>query len=500
MLRTSNYTIYVDLPGNSEEMLLVHGYTGAYDKVSRRVATYMRSLERRRPPKPLYGDWSPEAEVEGQVPLPSEGTLQVLKRRGYLTEMSPESEAEFFTAVTDRLHQRKILGMPSYIVMPTYNCNLRCSYCFQDHMRTDQRFGHLLRTMRPEMVDRIFAGLPKIEALHGIEGDGPRARRIGFFGGEPLLEASRPTVQYIMDKALALGTAAFWAVTNGTELHAYEALLSPEKLSQLQITIDGPPQEHDRRRIYADGSGSYERIARNISMALDHGVYVSIRLNVDRNNVQTLPELAEEFVARGWDSQPRFSVYTAPIRAENENTDAKSTFNTWELDQAVAVLHEQHAQMTVIGRPDSSIKQQARQIFGASGASMPTFRESFCSAHTRMYIFDAFADIYACWDRTGDPTVRIGRLDEDGSVTLNTTVNHLWRSRTVASNPVCRNCRYALHCGGGCAVLALGKTGEYHSNFCDGFASRFRSSVAEAYLEHVRGEELTVTSGRVCDQ
>lgn len=500
MLRTSSYTIYVDLPGSDEEMLLVHGYTGAFDKVSRRVATYVRSLERRRAPKPLYGDWSPEPEVEGQAIPPSDSTLQVLKRRGYLTELSAEAEEEFFTAFTERLHQRNILRMPSYIFMPTYNCNLRCSYCFQDHMRTDARFRHLLRVIQPEMVDRIFSALPEIEAMHGVEGDEPRTRRIGFFGGEPLLEATRPMVQYIIEKALAMGDASFWAVSNATDLHAYEDLLGPGRLSHVQVTIDGPPAEHDKRRIYADGSGSYERIARNISMALDRGTFISIRLNVDRDNVGTLPELAQDFLARGWDKHPRFSVYTAPIRAENENTDAKTTFNTWELDRALAALHEQNSWMEVIGRPDDSIKQQARQIFGGVGASVPTFRESFCSAHTRMYIFDPFADIYACWDRTGDPTIRIGQVHEDSSVTLNTTVTHLWRSRTVSSNPVCRNCRYALHCGGGCAVLAVGKTGEYHSNFCDGFASRFRASVAEAYLEHLRGEELTVTSGRVCDQ
>jgi uncharacterized protein len=34
-LRTSSYTIYVDLPGDASQVLLVHGYTGAYDRVSR---------------------------------------------------------------------------------------------------------------------------------------------------------------------------------------------------------------------------------------------------------------------------------------------------------------------------------------------------------------------------------------------------------------------------------------------------------------------------------
>ena len=37
MLRTSSYVIYVDLPGNPDEMLLVQTYTGAFDRVSRRV-------------------------------------------------------------------------------------------------------------------------------------------------------------------------------------------------------------------------------------------------------------------------------------------------------------------------------------------------------------------------------------------------------------------------------------------------------------------------------
>jgi uncharacterized protein len=223
-------------------------------------------------------------------------------------------------------------------------------------------------------------------------------------------------------------------------------------------------------------------------------------LNLDRNNIDRLPELAEEFLARGWDRNPNFSVYTATIRAMNEQTDARMTFDTWELDQALSRMRAANPRLEVIGRPDDGLKAMTRRVFGDPEISMPTFRESFCSAHTRMYIFDAFADIYACWERTGDPKIRIGHLEEDGSVTFNPGMNLLWRSRTVASNPVCRRCRYAFHCGGGCAVLALGKTGSYHANFCDGFASRFRASVAEAYLEHIRGEIFKEDQGRACDQ
>src|SRR6185295_14142141 len=299
MLRTSSYTIYVDLPDNGEDMLLVHGYTGAYDRVSRRVASYVRSLETNRPPKPLYGEWSPEPLVDGQALPPAQPTIDTLKKRGYLTELDPTDEEALFGKFARTRHalaNRQV----SFIFMPTYNCNLRCSYCFQDHMRTNPAYQHLLRTMRPALVDRIFAAMSQIEAHHGVQATEQPVRNIGFFGGEPLLERSRPIVEYIIQQAKATSRASFWAVTNATDLHVYRDLLGPEGIAFLQITLDGPAHEHDQRRIYADGSGSFERIAQNISMALERGARISVRMNVDRNNIAQLPELADEIIARGW--------------------------------------------------------------------------------------------------------------------------------------------------------------------------------------------------------
>ncbi len=498
MLRTSSYTIYVDLPDNPREMLLVHGYTGAYDKVSRRVAAYLRSHESRRPPKPLYGDWTPDPEAPHDSEAPPSDVIDILKQRGYLTTASPEREAEFFAGFAVKLHERQSKRQPSYILMPTYNCNLRCSYCFQDHMRTDSSFKHLLATMKPAMVDRILIGMANLEAQQGLDPDTQRTRSIGLFGGEPLLSANREIVEYILRRANDLGRADFWAVSNATDLHAYSDLLGPGALARLQITLDGPPAEHDRRRVYADNGPTFERIARNIDLALDRGVLVNIRLNIDRNNINELPALTQEIIDRGWHEQPEFSVYTAPINAVNEQTDRKTTFNSWQLDQALTDLREEHPDTWIIGRPDETIRVRARKIFDGEDPS-PQLRPSFCGAHDQMFIFDPFGDIYACWERTGDARIRIAHVAEDGKVEFKYEVNQEWRSRSVASNPVCRQCRYALHCGGGCAILALGQRGKFHANYCDGFASRFRASVADAYRAHSEGEESAHLHDRLCD-
>lgn len=495
-MRTSSYTVYVDLPDNRDEMLLVHGYSGAYDKVSRRVATYLRSLDTVKPPRPLYGAWSPEPPVEGQVAPPSEATIGVLKRRGYLTDMTVEQEVAYFSKVANNLHA--LSNRPSYIFMPTYDCNLRCGYCFQDHMRTDPRYRPLLRVMRREMIDRIFAAMPRIEEHHGLLPGPVRRRGMGFFGGEPFLAQSRPAVEYIINKAQADGDTTFWAITNGTELDAYRDLLGPDKINWVQITLDGPPREHDRRRIYADGRGSFERIARNLTMALEQGTSVSVRMNVDRTNIGQLPELADELVARGWSRYETFSAYTAVIAAYGDNVDTKTTFSSWELDQALDRLREQHPNMGIIRRPDDPLASRVQAIFTSQGR--PDLNATYCNAHNGMYLFDSFGDMYACWDRTGDSNIRIGSIAADGRLELDDTNARMWRSRNVTTNPICRQCRYALYCGGGCAVLALNYRGEFFTNYCDGFAARFRSSVADAYGKHVSGGDTAVTVSPGCDQ
>jgi len=267
----------------------------------------------------------------------------------------------------------------------------------------------------------------------------------------------------------------------------------------VQITLDGTPDQHDRRRIYADGSGSFAKIAEGIDLTLAQGARVSLRINVDRSNLEELPGVARELAARGWASHPGFSAYTSPVRAGNGKTDPGDTLSTWDLDRELTRLRAEHPEVVTVSRPDEGLRARARSIFDTGGEILPSLRPSFCGAHDRMYIFDPFGDIYSCWERTGDPKIRTGRVLPDGEVELREDQIATWHGRTVASNPVCRRCRYALHCGGGCAVLALGKNGSYHSNYCDGFASRFRASLAESYRDHIAGSAPIVLQEKVCD-
>lgn len=499
-LRTSSYTIFADLPNETNQMLLVHGYTGAYDKVSRSVATYVRSLTTAPPPKPLYGEWVSDPVAPGTQPsAPSEWTLDLLRRRGYLTRMTPQEEFGYVKTIADRLHASEQKSLPQFVIMPTYQCNLRCPYCFQDHMRTDPKYRHLLTYMDVETADRIVDAMPAIEARHGFSGASPPPRQVVFFGGEPLLPECRPVVEHFIRRTTSEGPVSFKAISNATNLEAYEDLLTPDLLSSIQVTFDGPPEEHNKRRVYSDGSGSFDQIARNVSMALDRGVRISARMNVDRNNIDQLPELASSFIEQGWDRYENFVAYAAPIRASNDSTESSTTMSSYDVDRSIDALREDDPSMQVIGRPDDSLKQRVRKILSENGDPVTEYRTHFCGAHSTMYIFDSFADIYACWERTGDQRIRIGQINDANEVEIDELASKVWRKRSVSASPSCSKCRYAFYCGGGCAILAEADHDTMYMNHCDDFQKRFRAMVSEAYLDHVNGVEAKSSIACACE-
>ena len=478
-LRASSYTIYAELHGDREHVLLAHGYNGAFDKVSRSVVQFVRSLDE-RPPKPLYGDWNDWAPAAGAAAPPDE-TIELLRERGYLTTMTRPEERVVFERFVAAKQKHAATRRPDYILMPTYDCNLRCAYCFQDHMRTDASYGHLLRLMTRGMVDRIVASVPHIEERAGVDPASTQARTVVLFGGEPLLARSRPTIEYIMSSFQALGATRFLAVSNATELDAYEHLLGPDGISLIQITIDGVQAAHDARRIYADGSGSYDRIMRNVDAALDRGTVIDVRMNIDRSNLDSLPELASAFESRGWFGRPGFSAYIRPVHGTGPGYDRKKTFNSHELRQAAGALREQHPLVGRFAFPDDELREGLRAVLSNGVDPFRQMKSSYCGAHSNMYVLDALGDIYACWERTGDKNIRIGWLEADGKPEFVADRLLNWRGRTVTSNDTCAQCRYSMYCGGGCAVLAEGIHGTTYGNYCDAFGRRFRDTLAEAY-------------------
>lgn len=154
------------------------------------------------------------------------------------------------------------------IVKVTRQCNLRCTYCMdwrEASPQTDMSFAVLARTIQA--------------ALHEHD------RRVGFIwhGGETTI---RPISFYkkamlVQERFRRPGQVVTNLLqTNGTRLNAEWARFFRESRFHLGISLDGPPEIHDRTRPNVGGKGSFSSAMRGLEILREHEVPHAVLLVV----------------------------------------------------------------------------------------------------------------------------------------------------------------------------------------------------------------------------
>lgn len=477
-MRPSSYCIFVSLPGD-ERSLLFHGYSGAVDLVSPKVAEVLRDPAR--------------AEIRLSSALPEE-TLNVLRRRGYLTDKCEREEREFVRQLGLRVHQIHLRhAHGGFLVLPTYGCNLRCSYCYERSLR-EKGSQWLDRQMDPRTIEAAF------RAMEAIDPKPSRNKTLGFYGGEPLQRKTRSVVSVILKEATRRGFTGFSAITNGVDLDAYDDLLGPEGgIGFLQITLDGPEEVHDRRRRSLDGTGTFAKIARNVTRALQKNVRVSLRVNLDGENVGALQRLASFVAWQGWHRSSRFRAYASPVHGGiglcGREVQGRCFRGPLDMRRA-ASGSDASGQGTV--ELDAVATSLARWLAGHLGhRGLPQWKTGFCGSNMAMYLFDPHGDVYPCWEVVGHPEHRIGTYG-DGVLRLDEEEVRKWHGRSVVTVEKCLDCAYLFFCGGGCEAAAWRKTGTWHEPDCGDFPELFQEAARVALREFMASrtaEEKTGLAG-----
>lgn len=473
-LRVSSYVIGAPLTGQPFGILL-HGLTGAVDKVPRGLAVALASHV-----------GAGADEVAGELQGLSSDDVDRLVARGYLTALSAGDERRQMLHATAQLHESDLATSEASMVMvPTYLCSLRCAYCFQSHQLHAGK-GQWGRVMSIEQADHAFAVVddfcaPGAVARHlglvqspaSSNAAGPAAlRSVGLFGGEPLGAPTVEVVGHIVRRAVERGTNV-WSITNGVELDLFESLLGPDRIAFVQITFDGMADLHDSRRTGPRFRQTFERISQNVDLALECGVRVSARMNVDSTNFGEVEPLSDYFTRRGWSDHPNFdanaAVVTGQSKAHNEPvTHAQLVSLTQDLARAGARI--------------DSYELRARDTLLAclSGVDYPFRRVANCSAETGQLMFDPMGHVYACWEDIGKPNLRIGSYGKDG-IAFDTQMATQWLTRYPGGIEQCSSCPYALIHRSGCAAHARDRTDSLLASACESFQTYFPDTLARAY-------------------
>lgn len=442
-LRTSSYIIPVKLEKEKGKYLLIHGYTGAIDVVSEELLAKIESIN-------LVNDLS-------------EDTLQNLLKRGYITVKKQNEEIEYVSRIARALHKKMQLLYKNFTFVVTYNCNFRCPYCFENRrMKDDSSVLSFTRMM----VDKAYSAMEEIEPRVEL-----RDKTIALYGGEPLLPQNKNIVKYIIAKGAEKGYT-FRVLTNGYNLNCFMDLLSPELIDEIQVTIDGTKEYHNKRRIHYEDNETFDKIISNVDQALKKGVNIIVRVNTDNKNVEDFVRLKAYFEDCGFFSYPTFKMYSALLWDSSSISEEEQH----SLDFLSAKLYiSKNEEMGIIKQcKDCGLYTR---IYQALSENKPIpFRNVFCASQTGGYIFDPLGDIYPCWEIVGNNNYRIGNYRNEKIEWDNGKLDE-WHNYDITVNSICKSCKYALFCGGGCVAHALFGRKEQ----CAYFTTMFKSVVNRAF-------------------
>ena len=170
-----------------------------------------------------------------------------------------------YTLGSPILNYHSVARSWNFSLLVTEECNLRCTYCYEWHKN---RHHKMSREVGFRVIDFLFELPQSGEAIE-----------LDFSGGEMglAIELVTELVFYFKKKLWEYPTHPWQATymltfsTNGTLYHTekFQRLLWENRYhGRPLVTIDGTKRKHDSARRFADGSGSYDIVAKNVKLML----------------------------------------------------------------------------------------------------------------------------------------------------------------------------------------------------------------------------------------
>jgi len=376
--------------------------------------------------------------------LPSE-FLETLKDNGYFVDSTAE----------DRLYRSKYLDFVDnrdedevqLFFVPNYHCNFACTYCYQDEYANPN--GELSR----DVIDAFFQYIR-------LEFSG-RKKYLTIFGGEPLLNSprQREMITYMLDKANEAELSVCF-VTNGYTLEAYVDLLKTAHIREIQVTLDGVGDVHDKRRFLKGGGSTFDKIVNGIDACLAAGLPVNLRMVVDKENIGNLPEMAKFAIDKGWTVNPHFKTQLGRnYELHHCQATSEKLFSRISLYESIFSLVQQHPHILEFHKPAYSVAK-----FLSENGELPEPLFDACPACKTEWAFDFSGHIFSC-------TATVGKADESlgtfyPEVRRDEEAISAWENRDVMAIAQCSGCNLQLACGGGCGSVAKNRTGHACSTDC----------------------------------
>ncbi len=438
-LHVSRYTFFVEYNNRN---FLYNTLSNALTEVDGELYGYLKELKEK------------QAKLNKET---DDDIMKILLTNRFVTE-NDEDECLIYKSVIQsiRSEQQTLI----LTIAPTMDCCFDCHYCFE-------------RTKSPiYMSENIMRGIAKfVSSLENI-----KLTKITWFGGEPLMAVSQMEKLYRKLKRGLKGVPFLSSIiTSGFHLNEPNIrALQRLKVSQMQITLDGMKESHNKIKFTAGCDDAFSKVLDNIDLAttIAPEIHIVIRTNLTKTNAHEYEALQnlvfERFKGKNVAIAPAFVMN----RDESGNADRGNLFSHSEYPTYILGLSNSGIDSPQVRYPsrhitECAIRNPLSLSFGPDGA------------------------VYKCWEHIGNPEFVIGKIDKDGilSITDKTLLIRQMYGADPLEDKQCRECPYLPICHGGCPIQRVqNKFYGAHNNHC----TYYKGHIHEFIAEHIRKKEAGV--------
>lgn len=342
-------------------------------------------------------------------------------------------------------------------IIPTFRCNLRCGYCFQDRNNNDTMSEKTKKLLIRSLKQNINAS-SHYKILSTI-----------WYGGEPLLMVDDilgiglKLKRYCETKKLKYESNI---ITNATLLNEKTAdILVEAGVTGCQITLDGPKHIHDKRRPFPKpNNSSFVKTVDGIIAAMEK-MKVRIRINLEPANIAYVEELLDELETYNLSEylqSGKIEVYLGRVFDCSKGGSCRYGSELYSVEQFATV------EMDILNKFFER---------GINSINFPIAKLFFCSAiDVDSFVVDPIGNMYKCYANAWDKKQSFGKLGKP--VKFTSEQLQCWMTYDPFKAKECRDCKYLPLCGGGCPLLSI-KEKNRKVEICE----RWRF-VLDKYLEH----------------
>ncbi|WDE14338.1 radical SAM/SPASM domain-containing protein [Thalassomonas haliotis] len=355
----------------------------------------------------------------GAAPMPvlTESLLSQLKKLGFIIDKERKEQDYIKKWQGGAKHNDKAR---SVTVVLTRKCNLGCHYCFQDKEQDDAKVNWR------KVLDYI-----RSQAIPG------GSLTVTWFGGEPTLkmkmihEFSAEIIRYCQENDVHYVGGI---TTNGVRLGSEKVnQLIQDKVTEYQISIDGPDFIQEQRRPALNGTSTYDKILENIRLLISHKANIIIKVIIDTKNWHYVEQMFADLDAKKLLPYVKFAIQETESKFSSANYGCRFA----SLAEFAQVKLYLLSKLAAYGYP----------------LSEPGKKATFCEATSPFATtIDMDGNLFRC---STEQENLVAQLDENNKqVWLNKEYEELFFTTELGTHDGCNSCKVLPICGGGCTIAA----------------------------------------------